>query len=87
MDQTDRSTDGASLQEVCTSLGHRAAVIGGCLVALLALFQDSRVSTAAMRGGLTYLAVLLIAKWGFAALQRAHNLEVAQSVNEEETAG
>ena len=71
-----------SLREICRSLGHRAAVVGGCLVGLMALLHHTRVSTAALRGGLTYLAVLLVARWGFAALSRAAEMDVIQAAKD-----
>ena len=80
----------ASLREICRSLGHRAAVVGGSLVGLLALFNHTPISTAVYRGGLTYLAVLLVARWGFAALARSMELDAAQQAareNEETTQG
>jgi hypothetical protein len=52
----------------------------------LALFKHTRVSTATWRGGLTYLAVLLVARWGFAALLRARSIDEA-NLQEEESAG
>jgi len=83
---TDRAHDEIPLRDLCTSLGHRIAVAGGCLVALLSLLNHVRVSTAAVRGGLTFLAVLLVARWGFAALCQAHALDEAERNDEEESA-
>jgi len=62
-------------------------VVGGSFVALLALFHHTRISTAALRGGLTYLAVLLLARLGFAALQHARMMDEVARIKEEETSG
>lgn len=81
---TDRAWDETPLREVCRSLGHRIAVAGGSLVALLSLFHHVRVSTAALRGGSTYLALLLVARLGFAALVQARALDAKAKAEAEE---
>jgi hypothetical protein len=49
-------------------LVRRFAVASGSFVALLCLFQHVPVSAAALRGGVVYLAVLIVGKAGVAAL-------------------
>jgi len=87
---TDRTLDVASLREICRSLAHRAAVVGGSLVSLLALYHHTRISTAVWRGGLTYLAVHVVARYGFAALTRSIEMDAARQAarrNAENTQG
>ena len=68
---SDRASGEASFREAWRSFGHRIAVIGGSFVALLSLFHHVPVSTAALRGGATWLAVLIVARLGSVALERS----------------
>jgi len=52
-------------------LARRAAVAAGCFVGLISLFHHVPVSIAALRGGATYLAVLIVGRLGLAALERS----------------
>ncbi len=68
---TDTAVDTERLRSAWRSLGHRVAVAGGCLVALVSLFHHVPLSTASLRGGAAYLAARLIARWGLLALEQA----------------
>ena len=79
----DRAPDEALLREAWRSVGHRFAVLGGSFVALLSLFHHVPVSTAALRGGSTWLAVLVVARLGLVALARAAELDRAAEPDRE----
>lgn len=68
---TDRAVDPEHLRSTWRSLGCRVAVAGGCLVALVSLFHHVPVSTASLRGGVAFVALRLIARWGLFAVEQA----------------
>ena len=75
----DRARGEALLREAWRSLSHRLAVAAGSFVALLSLFHHVPIPTASMRGGATYLAVLLASRLGLLALLRAMELDRTQA--------
>jgi hypothetical protein len=52
-------------------LVRRAAVAAACMAGLIALFNHVPVSIAALRGGATFFAVLIVGRIGLAALERS----------------
>ncbi|MEW6073163.1 MAG: hypothetical protein AB1726_11315 [Planctomycetota bacterium] len=81
----DRGSGGLSLAAAWRSLSHRLAVAGGCLAALVSLLNHVPVRTASLRGAVAYAAVLVVAKLGLFALERALALEARKETPEEET--
>ena len=71
----DRSTAELRLTSAWRSLGTRVAVAGGSGMALLSLFHHVPPSTAALRGGATWLALLLVTRAGAFALRSAHRMD------------
>ena len=71
------------MREAWRSMGHRAAVAAGALAALISLFHHVPVSIASLRGAGAYIAVLLVAKYGLVAFERARALEQRALVDEE----
>ena len=84
---SDRGSGEFSLQATWRSLGHRFAVAGGCLAALIALVNHVPVSTASLRGAVAYVVVLVVAKLGLFALERAIALEARAESQDEEAQG
>ncbi len=76
---TDNGYDKFSLQASWLALGHRIAVIGGCFVGLISLFNHVPVTTAALRGGAAWFGVLILAKLSGLALDLAHRFDLAQA--------
>jgi len=74
---TDNGYDEFSLHTAWRAIGHRVAVIGGCFVGLIALFNHVPVSTAALRGGAAWLAVQVLAWLSGLALGLAQRFDVA----------
>lgn len=70
-DTTDKPFDPASLQVAWFALAHRLSVAGGSAVGLLSLFAHTRVHVACLRGFAAFVAVRVVAKLGFWALERA----------------
>lgn len=64
------------------SLGSRLAVSGGCLAALISLLHHVPVSTAAVRAGLTWLALLAVTRVGAAALRFAERFDALERERE-----
>jgi hypothetical protein len=81
---SDRSSGEVSLQTTWRSLAHRAAVAGGCLAALISLFHHVPVSTASLRGATAYAVVLLVARLGLFALERALEFDAQAESQDEE---
>ncbi len=81
---SDRSFDGLSLLATWRSLGHRFAVAGGCLAALISLLNDAPVLTASLRGAAAYAVVLVVAKLGLVALEHTLALEKRAQAKDEE---
>lgn len=71
----DKVVDGASLRRIWTSLGQRVAAAGGAFVALYALLHHVPPSTAALRGGAAWLALLVAVRLGGWALATACRLD------------
>ncbi len=71
----DRATGEAALRNAWRSFAHRLAVVGGCFVALLSLFHHVPASTAALRGGVAWLAVQALARVGAVALRMAYRFD------------
>lgn len=71
------------LHAAWNSLGRTAAVATGALVALIALDHDVSLDIAALRGGLTTLAVLLLVKYAARALHWSETASETGSVNKE----
>ena len=82
---SDRGSDGLSLRTAWQSLGHRLAVAGGCLAALISLLNHVPVLTASLRGAAAYAVVLVVAKVGLFALERALALEARMEASDDET--
>ena len=74
---SDKGAGEASLREAVRLIGHRVAVSAGSFVALLALFHHVPVTTAVLRGGATYFACLLVARYGGLALAKAAAIDAA----------
>ncbi|MCZ6597403.1 MAG: hypothetical protein O7B99_07190 [Planctomycetota bacterium] len=72
------------MEQSWRALGRRTAVFAGCLVALISLFHHVPVSVASVRGGVAYFAVLLVAKLGGFALEKALAADAASSEGEGE---
>jgi hypothetical protein len=71
------------LQTAWNSLGRTAAAAAGLVVALIALESDVDLDIAALRGGLTMLAVLLLVKYAARALRWSETAADVGSVNKE----
>jgi len=86
MATTDRSGGGSlagsPLSAAWRALAHRSAVAGGCAAAIVSLWHHVPVSTAALRGGAAWLAVLVTARLGWLALARALALEARRRERE-----
>ena len=82
---SDRGSGGLSLQATWRSLGHRLAVAGGCLAALIALLNHVPIHTSSLRGVAAYVAVLVVAKLGLFALERAIAIEERAQEADDET--
>jgi len=80
---TDRSYDAVSLRSAWRSLGHRLAVAGGCVAALVSLLNHAPVLNASLRGVVAYAAVLIVARLGLFALQYSLRLERTAEVEDE----
>ena len=76
---SDRGFGAVSVEESWRALGRRTAVAAGCFVALVSLFHHVPVSVASVRGGAAYFAVLLVAKLGWLALEKALSADAASS--------
>ena len=83
----DKVADGASLRSAWRSLGQRVAVAGGAFVAFVALFHHVPPSTAALRGGVTWLALLAATRLGGWALASAHQLDRGAGLSGSESDG
>ena len=75
----DKAHNADSLRSAWRCLGQRVAVAGGSLVALVALLQHTPPSTAALRGGVTWLAVLAMTRLGGLALAHAHRFDLERA--------
>ena len=84
---SDRGSGDFPLHATWRSLGHRCAVAGGCLAALVALFNHVPVSTASLRGAVAYIVMLVVAKLGLFALERAIALDARSDSQDEEAQG
>jgi len=71
----DRAGIETSLSTAWRSLGTRAAVTGGSLAALISLFHHVPVSTAALRGGAAWIALLVGTRIGALALGYAERFD------------
>ena len=80
----DRNLGEVALGNAWRSFGHRVAVLGGSLVALLSLFHHVPASTAALRGGAAWFAVLLLTRVGAFALRHAYRFDDANAAKENE---
>jgi hypothetical protein len=69
----DTGKTAGSLAATWLSIGRRAAVGGGAAVALVALWNDVNLWMASLRGGLTCIAVLVLAKYAARALHWSAN--------------
>ncbi|HVS09621.1 MAG TPA: hypothetical protein VMS76_07075 [Planctomycetota bacterium] len=67
---TDSRTTAHALGRAWLALGRRLAVAAGALAGLLSLHAHAPVWVASLRGGLTFIAVLLLAKLSRALLGR-----------------
>ncbi len=67
----DKPSGGAYRAASALPLVRRAAVAAGCFAGLISLFNHVPVSIAALRGGVTYLVVLIVGRIGLAALERS----------------
>ena len=74
-----------SLQATWRSLGHRLAVAGACLAALISLLNHVPLYTASLRGVVAYAAVLVVAKLGLFALERSIAIEERAKEADDET--
>ena len=78
----DRATVEASSRDAMRALGRRMAVAGGSFVALLSLLYHVPASTAALRGGATWLVVLVVSRLGGFALGLVQRLDDAEARSE-----
>ena len=76
---TDNAHGEFSLQATWRAMGHRIAVIGGCFVGLISLFNHVPASTAAIRGAAAWLGVLVLAWLSGLALGLAHRFDLADA--------
>jgi hypothetical protein len=76
----DRSPAEVPLLRVWTAFSARLAVAAASFVALLSLFHHVPVSTAALRGAVTFCALRFAARLALAALQRADASDRGASV-------
>ena len=76
---TDNGNDKFSLQVTWRALGHRMAVIGGCFVGLISLFNHVPVSTAVLRGAAAWFGVQVLAWLAAVALDLAHRFDQAEA--------
>ncbi len=76
---SDRSSDEFRLRSAWRSTSGRFAVTAGSFVALLSLFHHIPVSIASLRGGIAYIAVLAVGRFGGFALERAVAFDRAAS--------
>jgi hypothetical protein len=83
---TDNGCDEFSLVASWRAIGHRIAVIGGCFVGLISLFNHVPVSTVAMRGGATWFGVLIVSWLSSLALDWANRFDqmAAEKAKQEE---
>lgn len=81
---SDRAHSDLPARDAWRAMGHRAAVAAGALAALISLIHHVPVSVASLRGGLAWLAVLVVAKLGLVAFERACSLE-RRAASEEES--
>lgn len=81
----DRSSGEVPLVSAWRSLGRRVSVAGGSFVALVSLFHHVPASTAALRGGGTWIALLLATRLGCFALGHAHRQDAVEEERGEET--
>ena len=81
----DRGSGEVPLVSAWRSLGRRVSVAGGSFVALLSLFHHVPVSTAALRGGGTWIALLLATRLGCFALEHALRMDAVEEEREEST--
>ncbi len=76
---TDNGCDEFSLQATWRAMGHRIAVIGGCFVGLISLFNHVPVSTAVLRAAAAWFAVQVLAWLSGLALDLALRFDQAGS--------
>lgn len=77
VDKRPRQPDELALRQAWIPLSHRLAVAAGSLAALLSLFRHVPLVSASLRGGAAYVAVLVAARLGLLAMQKAVALDVA----------
>jgi hypothetical protein len=82
----DTATGETSSRDALRALGSRIAVAGGSFAALLSLLYHVPASTAALRGGATWLVVLLVSRLGAHALGLAQRLDEAAASAEQREA-
>ena len=91
MDATDRTdvepSGGHILEAAWRALSHRAAVAGGCAAAIVSLDKHVPLSTVALRGGATWLVVLVTARLGWLAVVRALAIEAQGNEEGGDTSG
>jgi len=81
---TDKRSDEFTLRHAWGPLSHRLAVATGSFVALVSLLHHVPVSTACLRGGGAFVALLIVSRLGLLAMEKTIELDRGHELPEDE---